>query len=76
MVLFLILAAGRRFWQEIENRINPLDKPAPLDYNLCQNVALKRVSTDEEHHREKAIGGRLLWEVSGTCLGALYENTA
>jgi len=39
-------------------------------------MALKRVSTDAEDYREKADGERLLWEVSGTCLGALYENTA
>jgi len=31
---------------------------------------------DTEHPREKVIGGRFLWKVSGTCLGALYENTA
>ena len=45
-----------------------------MDYNLSQNVVLKRVSTDAEHFREKAIGGRLLWKVSGTCLGALCEG--
>ena len=28
-----------------------------------------------EHPREKAVGEKLLWKVSGTCLGALYERT-
>ena len=29
-----------------------MTNPPLIDYNLCQNMALKRVSTDAEHYRE------------------------
>jgi len=35
---------------------------------------MKRVSTDGKNFREGIIGVRFLFGISGTCLGASYEN--